>query len=321
MPQNQVLVFQPAAAASLLCTPAIKARLLNGDCTNLLSALPDNSVDLTVTSPPYCMGKAYEDTDDLSVFIEAHKTLLPEIIRVTKPSGSICWQVGFHVKNSIVTPLDFLVHDIMSRIPGVALRNRIVWTYGHGLHCEKRFSGRYEVVMWYTKSGNYFFDLDAVRIEQKYPGKRFAKGPKKGEFSGNPRGKNPSDIWEGLTQDDVWSIPNVKANHIEKTVHPCQFPVALATRLVRALAPNNGIVLDPFSGVASTGVAALLEGRRFLGAEQDDTYAKVGKERLEQAINGTIKIRPPEKEIYVPKPTEKVAMKPDHFWPNEPLRS
>ncbi|MBU3625522.1 site-specific DNA-methyltransferase [Polynucleobacter sp. JS-Safj-400b-B2] len=284
----------------------MNARLYNGDCNELLSKMPDNSIDLTISSPPYCMGKEYESGNDVATFIKAHESLLPEIIRITKPGGSICWQVGFHVQSGAITPLDFLVHEIMSKQEDIALRNRVVWTFGHGFHCTNRFSGRYEVVMWYTKGGGeYHFDLDAVRVPQKYPGKIANKGTKKGEFSGNPKGKNPSDIWD---------IPNVKANHVEKTDHPCQFPVALAIRLIRALAPIDGLVFDPFSGVASTGVAALNERRRFLGAELDPDYAEIAEKRLKDASNGRAKFRPLEKEIYVPKPGEKVAIKPSHFW-------
>lgn len=313
MSKKRIVIRNPITASQIVSDVDIPARIYLGDCSRLLANLPNESVDLTVTSPPYCMGKEYEGNNDLEFFIAAHKKLLPEIVRVTKPGGSICWQVGFHTKNGAIMPLDFLVHDILGRIPSVHLRNRIIWTFGHGFHCSKRFSGRYEVVMWYTKGEDYFFNLDAVRVAQKYPGKRYAKGPKQGELSGNPRGKNPGDFWEDI-EDDVWSIPNVKAYHIEKTGHPCQFPVALATRLIRSLAPRGGLVLDPFAGVASTGVAALLERRRFVGAELDESYAEIGKVRLEAALNGTVKFRPLEKEIYVPKPTEKVAIKPDHFW-------
>lgn len=312
----KIITKDAKVAASSVEDTSCKARLYNGDCINLLRKLPDASVDLTVTSPPYCMGKEYEDGNDIASFIEAHEKIFPEIVRITKPGGSICWQVGFHVLSGAVTPLDYLVHQLLSKFEGIHLRNRVIWTFGHGLHCANRFSGRYEVVMWYTKGDEYHFDLDAVRVRQKYPGKRANKGPNKGQLSGNPKGKNPSDIWENL-QDDVWSIPNVKANHIEKTEHPCQYPVALVTRLVRALSPVNGLILDPFAGVASAGVAAVLENRRFLGAEINKEYANTAKERLNEAINGEIKIRPLEKEIYTPKPNEKVAMKPDHFWKNE----
>lgn len=287
-----------------------RAVLYEGDCLKLLKALPDESVQLTITSPPYCMGKKYSEYDSIEQFIEAHKQIFPEIVRVTKPGGSICWQVGFHVDKGVLTPLDFLVHDLLGRMEGITLRNRIVWTFGHGLHCDNRFSGRYEVVMWYTKDGaDYYFDLDTVRVPQKYPGKRASKGPNKGKLSGNPLGKNPSDIWD---------IPNVKANHVEKTDHPCQFPVALVTRLIRSLCPQDGLVLDPFSGVSSTGVAAVLDQRRFIGAEIESHHVATAKERLKEAFAGTVRIRPIEREIYEPKPTEKVAMKPEHFWQSPP---
>lgn len=282
------------------------AGLFHGDCRKLISKLPSNSVDLTITSPPYCMNKEYEAcSDNIQTFTAAHQELLPEIIRITKPGGSICWQVGFYVKNNTIVPLDYLIYDILKNHKELQLRNRVVWTFGHGLHCPKRFSGRYEVILWYTKGDDYYFDLDTVRIPQKYPGKRYSKGPRKGEFSGNPKGKNPSDIWE---------IPNVKSRHPEKTDHPCQFPVALAQRLIKALVPQNGLVLDPFSGVSSAGVAALQEKKRFIGAELEDDYITVANERLQETIRGTIKIRPLAQEIYIPNPNEKVARKPEHFW-------
>src|ERR1041384_3300304 len=94
------------------------------------------------------------------------------------------------------------------------------------------------IFLRYSKGRRYRFDLNAVRVPQKYPGKKHYKGPKKGKLSGNPKGKNPSDVWE---------IPNVKSRHVEKTKHPCQFPVALVQRLVRALTLPGSLVVDPFS--------------------------------------------------------------------------
>lgn len=302
---SKIVVKRASSAANLVADKEVKARLFNGDCLELLRALPDNSIDLVVTSPPYCMNKEYEEGNDISAFTEAHKLILPEVIRVTKPGGSICWQVGAHVSAGEVMPLDYLVHDLMRDNKSVQLRNRIVWTFGHGLHCTNRFSGRHEVVMWYTKGDDYYFDLDAVRVPQKYPGKLANRGPNKGLPSGNPNGKNPSDIWE---------IPNVKSNHVEKTDHPCQYPVALVTRLVRALCPKEGVVLDIFAGVASAGVAAILENRRFLGSEINSNYTAISEKRLQEAMSGTAKIRPLEREIYTPRPNEKVSQRPEHFW-------
>jgi adenine-specific DNA-methyltransferase len=282
------------------------ASLLNGNCMDLLGALPSDSISLTISSPPYCMGKEYEEGNRIEDFVAAHELVLPEVLRVTRPGGSICWQVGYHVRDNDLTPLDYLVFDVMRRhCRDVVLRNRIAWTFGHGRHGIKRFSGRHEMILWFTKGEGYEFDLDAVRVPQKYPGKRATRGPRKGEYSGNPNGKNPSD---------VWNVPNVKAKHVEKTDHPCQFPVALPQRLIKALSRTGDVVLDPFAGVASTGVAAIVEGRRFLGAELNESYCAIAKTRLADALRGEAKVRPLEQEVHIPDPTSAVAKRPDHFW-------
>ncbi|MDB6122794.1 MAG: Methyltransferase [Pedosphaera sp.] len=275
--------------------------LYPGEALELLKSLPSNSIDLTFTSPPYCIGKEYEKETSVEEFEKFHQEILSEIVRVTKDGGSICWQVGYHVNDSIVFPLDYAVHAIMSKFEGIFLRNRIVWAYGHGLHCIRRFSGRHEVILWYTKGSNYYFNLDDVRVPQKYPGKTFYKGKRKGQFSGNPLGKNPSDMWE---------IPNVNANHIEKTIHPCQFPVALAQRMIRGLSRKRGRVLDPFMGSGTTGVAAILDGRRFVGSETKMKYFRVAETRCLHALRKQLKHRPLEKPIYQPDPKTRVAQNP-----------
>ena len=143
--------------------------------------------------------------------------------------------------------------------------------------------------MWYTKGDDYVFNLDPVRVPAKYPGKKHFKGPNAGQYSGNPLGKNP---------EDVWSIPNVKSNHVEKTGHPCQFPVGLIERLVLSMTDANALVFDPFSGVASSGVAAALHGRRFIGCEIMPAYAKMGLARLQEALDGKARYRPHDKPLY-----------------------
>jgi len=171
-----------------------------------------------------------------------------------------------------------------------------VWHFGHGLHASKRFSGRYEVILWFTKGNEYIFNLDAVRVPQKYPKKKYFKGPKKGQLSGNPLGKNPGDIWE---------IPNVKANHVEKTIHPCQFPVELIERLVLSMTDEGDWVLDPFIGVGTTAIAALMHNRKAIGTEIVPEYVEVAKKRIRLAEKGTLRIRPMERSVYDPKAPSK----------------
>ena len=190
-----------------------------GDWRDLLDQLPHGHVSLTLTSPPYCIGKSYEKSLELDDFRREQEAIIPRVIKATKLGGSICWQVGYHVRSGALTPLDFIVHEIFSSFPDITLRNRLVWTFNFGQNCSRRLSGRHEVVLWYTKGTDHHFDLDAIRVPQKYPGKKHHKGTKKGEYSANPLGKNPGDVWQ---------IPNVKASSVEKTAHPCQFPIALA---------------------------------------------------------------------------------------------
>lgn len=265
--------------------------LYNGDCLDLLPTVPSGRVKLIVTSPPYNIGKSYEKRLILSDYVKQQKAVITECVRVLHPQGSICWQVGNYVKNGAIVPLDVVLYPIFESL-GLLLRNRIVWHFGHGLHAKQRFSGRYEVILWFTNSKReYTFNLDPVREPQKYPNKRHFKGPNKGKLSGNPLGKNPSDVWE---------IPNVKANHIEKTIHPCQFPVELIERLVLSLTNKRDWVLDPFIGVGSTAIAALAHGRRAIGAELEREYVEVTVERVRRVQTGQLLVRPRERSVYDP---------------------
>jgi adenine-specific DNA-methyltransferase len=282
--------------------------LFRGDCLTLLAKLPKSSAKLVVTSPPYNVGKQYETKTKLKEYAEFQKAVIAECVRITRTGGSICWQIGNHINgHQQIIPLDFLIHGLFlphRKSTKVRLRNRIVWHFEHGLHCQKRFSGRYETILWYTKGDDYTFNLDAVRVPQKYPGKRAYQGAKKGEFSGNPLGKNPGD---------VWVFPNVKSNHVEKTIHPCQFPVELPARLILALTKPGDLVVDPFMGVGTTAVAAILHNRRAAGAELREDYIKVARERVAQAVRGELRFRPLYKPIYVPEPDKPLTTLPAHF--------
>jgi adenine-specific DNA-methyltransferase len=282
----------------------LNVNIRSQDAITFLSQLAPGSVDLIVSSPPYCMGKEYDTSVSIKDLEADHKRLAPLLVRAMRNGGSLCWQVGHHVRKGVVTPLDVLIHPILANQPDLFLRNRIIWTFGHGIHTSRRFSGRHETILWFTKGHDYTFNLDAVRIPQKYPGKKHYKGPKKGLWSGNPLGKNPSDVWD---------IPNVKSQHVEKTAHPCQFPVALVQRLVRALVRPGGLIVDPFLGSGTSAVAAALEGCRFAGCDSNPQYVDIARRRIKQIKAGIIKYRPLEKPILEPTGREAVAIRPSHF--------
>jgi len=255
-----------------------------------MAQIPDAAASLVVTSPPYNIGKQYEKRRSLDTYLAMQAAVISEAVRITAPEGSICWQVGNYVENGEIVPLDVLLYPVFAG-HGLQLRNRVVWHFEHGLHCTKRFSGRYEVILWFTKTDAYHFDLDAVRVPQKYQSKRYFKGPKAGQLSCHPAGKNPGDLW---------IMPNVKANHREKTAHPCQYPIALVERLVLALTKPGDLVVDPYIGVGTSAVAALMHQRRAAGADIVAEYLDIARQRIAQALAGTVPYRPLDMPIYDP---------------------
>ena len=285
------------------------------DVIPFVKDVPDESVMLVVTSPPYNIGKPYEKRLEFKEYLRWQKEVIKNCVRILDSKGSICWEVGNYVEDKEVFPLDVYFYRIFKEY-GLRLRNRIIWRFGHGLHARMRFSGRYETILWFTKSDEYIFNLDDVRVRQKYPGKRAYKGPNKGKPSSRRIGKNPSDIWDVIARDwnvEVWDIPNVKCNHPEKTIHPCQFPIELVERLVKALSNEGDVVFDPFVGVGSSLIAAVLHNRKAIGVDKEKMYTDIAYERIVKALNGTLRKRSLGKPIYKPKGHEKVVTPPPEW--------
>lgn len=287
-----------------------KIILHSGDTMRLLSQMPSNSIKLIITSPPYNIGKEYEKKVAIEKYLQQQKEIISELVRVLHPEGSICWQVGNYVHKGEIYPLDVFYYQIFKEL-NLKLRNRIIWHFGFGLHAQKRFSGRYETLLWFTKNDEYTFNLDPVRIPSKYPGKRHYKGNKIGQPSGNPLGKNPSDFWKKIQTDweeQVWDIPNVKANHPERTNHPCQFPVELVERCILALTDEGDRVFDPFAGTGTTLIASMKHNRKSIGSEKEAKYVDLIRNRLELFASGKLKTRSLIKPVH--KPTGKVSKVP-----------
>jgi adenine-specific DNA-methyltransferase len=252
--------------------------------------LPRGSMQLIVTSPPYNIGKSYERRRGLESYVNQQAEVISECVRLLDPKGSLCWQVGNHVQDGEIFPLDMVLYPVF-REHGLQLRNRVVWHFEHGLHCSNRLSGRYETILWFTKTDDYIFNLDPIRVPSKYPGKKYFKGPKVGQLSCNPLGKNPGD---------VWIFPNVKNNHIEKTAHPCQFPVELIERLVLSLTEPGDKVFDPYMGVGSAVIGALMHDRIGYGCDVVQQYVDIAWNRVHHLRAGTLKTRPMHKPVYDP---------------------
>jgi adenine-specific DNA-methyltransferase len=269
-------------------------KMTNMACSDNLSfmrTIPDNSMKLIVTSPPYNIGKKYEKRTSLERYLSEQAKTIAECVRVLHDEGNLCWQVGNHISaDGEVIPLDIILYPLFKQ-HGLTLKNRIVWHFEHGLHCSKRFSGRYETILWFTKGDKYTYNLDPVRVPSKYPGKKYFKGPKAGQLSCNPLGKNPGD---------VWIIPNVKSNHCEKTDHPCQFPVELIERLVLSMTNELDSVLDPYMGSGTSVIAAIKNNRIGFGCDTEIKYVDLAWERVHALRAGTLKTREMNKPVYNP---------------------
>lgn len=276
--------------SAILRPPAGDAVVRCEDNLDFMRARPAECMQLIVTSPPYNIGKAYEARSPLEEYVDAQAAVIEECVRLLSPRGSLCWQVGNHVHKGEIFPLDMVLYPIFKKL-GLKLRNRIVWHFEHGLHCTKRLLGRYETILWFTKGDDYTFNLDAIRVPSKYPGKKHFKGPKAGQLSCNPLGKNPGD---------VWVFPNVKSNHVEKTVHPCQFPVELVERLVVSLTEPSDSVFDPYMGVGSSVIAAIKHDRMGYGCDIVKEYVDIARERIRQQRAGVLRTRPMDRPVYDP---------------------
>lgn len=295
--------------------PNTEFEIKRADCLTALRKTEDGKFDLILTSPPYNIGKSYETKTSIEKYLKTQEEIIDALVRTLSDKGNLCWQVGNYIDKGEVFPLDIFYYQIFKE-HGLKLRNRIIWHFGHGLHASNRFSGRYETILWFSKTDDYIFNLDNVRVPAKYPGKRHFKGPKRGELSGNPLGKNPSDIWEIIEKDwdkAMWNIPNVKSNHPEKVDHPCQFPIELVERCVLALSNENSWVLDPFAGVGSTVIGAIKHGRHALGIEKDEAYCKIARKRIKDLRDGKLKLRPINKPIHKPSEKDKIAQIPKEW--------
>jgi adenine-specific DNA-methyltransferase len=248
--------------------------IYNYDCLPAMRKLPDKLINLTVTSPPYNIGKEYEEPMLLKDFLEWCKDWIAEIYRITTSNGAFWLNLGYtqiHSRAKAI-PLPYL---LWKESPFYLIQE-IVWNYGAGVAGKSFFSPRNEKFLWYVKNeAIYTFNLDAVRDPNvKYPNQK-----KNGKIKVNPLGKNPTDVWQ---------FPKVTSGRNraskERTPHPAQFPISVVERIILASSNMGEIVFDPFMGSGTTAVTALNLQRPVIGFEIKEEYCEIAAKRIEQYI-------------------------------------
>lgn len=232
-------------------------RLICGDAAAVMRTLPSDSVDLIVADPPYNLGKDYGNNVDRKAWQEYEEFTaqwLAEAVRVLKPTGSIYIFMGVRFISHLFLLLE---NDFRLMFNGW-----ITWHYTQGMGRKIGFSPRHEDILYFTKSADFVFNLDEVRIPQKYFRKR-----------NNISGANPGDVWQ---------FSHVHYCSAERETHPTQKPEALLERIILASSNEGEVVLDPFVGSGTTCRVAKLSHRRWIGIELNPDYVSMSARRLEQ---------------------------------------
>ena len=249
--------------------------VIHGDSLAVLRKMPENSVNLIITSPSYEVGKEYEKNLTFEQYLDEHKEVIKEAKRVLKDNGAIYWNVAQTPKNGEIIPLGAVFYNIFKE-QKFYLKNWIIWKFDGGLNCKKRLSGRYENLLWFVKDHeNFIFNLDDIRITPKWANDK----------RNNPKGKNPTDFWEFASEDNVWEINRVVNVSKEKTKHPCQFPEKLVERVIKASTNEGDIILDIFNGSGTACKVAKDLNRKYIGIDKELEYCKIALNRVNKIYN------------------------------------
>lgn len=246
-------------------------KIIQGDCLELFANIPDNSVNMTFADPPFNLKKkynSYKDSLEFKEYLDWCEKWISEMVRVTKPSGSI------------------LVHNIPKWLTYFATILNKKADFKHWISWDaptapmgKTLQPSHYGILFYAKN-----QKELKYYEIRYPHKRDRKtGYLLKDYGGKKALLHPF----GPLVSDVWTdIHRIKHNN-KRDLHPCQLPIHLLERLILMTTDENDIVLDPFMGTGTTAVAAKHLGRNYIGFEIDPKYVKIAKEKTEKTHNNS----------------------------------
>jgi len=236
-----------------------------GDSLSMEDVVEENSVDLVVTSPPYNIGKEYEEVVAANDYLDFMQQWMEKAETCLSVDGSFWLNIGFRKESDgrQYIPWEYEVFPIIRDELDISLVQQVIWHYKAGVNCRHRFSPRKETWLYCVADlDDYTFNLDDVRVPAKYPNQK-----KDGELKVNPKGKNPGDVWD---------IPKVTSGKNraspERTDHPAQYPEDVIERIIKASSDPGDVVFDPFLGSGTTMKVARDLGRSCIGIELDEEY-------------------------------------------------
>ena len=238
-----------------------KLDIIQGDALLEKQKIKNNSVDLIITDPPYNLGKDYGNNIDLKEFeeyLEFSEKWIKECIRVLKPHGTIYIFMGVRFISYI--------YEILERKHNLHFNSWITWFYTQGIGKTKGFSPRHDDILMFTKSKKFTFNLDDIRVPQKYYREK-----------NNMRGANPGNVWE---------FSHVHYCQENRQNHPTQKPEGIIERMILASTNEGDTVLDPFSGSGTTLRVCQQLNRNGIGIEINPEYIEMTKHRLNQIFDG-----------------------------------
>lgn len=244
-----------------------KVTITAGDAIALLKNVREKSVHLVIADPPYNLGKDYGNASDkrgYHEYLEFTRAWLAEVKRVLHPQGTVYVFMGVRFIASL--------YEILEREMGLLFNSWIVWHYTQGLGKTKGFSPRHDDVLMFTKSARYVFNLDSIRVPQKYYRER-----------NNMRGANPGDVWQ---------FSHVHYSNPNRQPHPTQKPEGLIERMVLASSNPGDVVLDPFAGSGTTLRVCQQLDRRAVGFELNPAYVELTRRRLAAPFSGFDSVDP-----------------------------
>ena len=245
-------------------------KLIQGNCLEILKQIESESVDLIATDPPFNTGRdfgQYKDKfESVNHFVQFLRERVKECHRVLKSTGSIYLHCDPNASHYIKVMMDEIFH--MENF-----RNEIIWSYKTGGTSKRWFGRKHDVILFYSKTDKYTFHMQKE--------KSYNREGKPYRFKGVEEFEDENGQWYTMAGvRDVWEINAIGRTSKERTGYPTQKPETLYERIIKTSSNKDDNVLDPFCGSGTTGVAAVKNGRNFIGIDQNQDAVNLTQKRI-----------------------------------------